>query len=68
MTTPFYVDDGRSDGTVVGRSSGKVGFYGTTPIAIKSLAQQTTKTTTQLRSELSALQNALASYGLITVT
>lgn len=54
--------------TLTHRSGGTVGFYGTTPISQKSVAQQTTKTTTQLRSELSALQNALASYGLISVT
>lgn len=50
-------------------AGGVVGFYGTTPIAKQTVAQQaTTLTTTQLRAELSALQNALAALGLLTVT
>jgi hypothetical protein len=65
------VGNGNPDGTVLGRSSSeKIGFYGVaSPVAQQSLEQQsTTKTTTQLRAELSALQNALAALGLITVT
>jgi len=46
-----------------------VAFYGTTPISKASLDQQaTTATTTRLRSELSALQNALSNLGLLTIT
>jgi ribonuclease HI len=62
--------DGSPDGVIVGATAeGKVGFYGTTPIAKVSLTQQaTTKTTTQLRAELTALQNALHNLGLITIT
>lgn len=29
-----YVGDGSPEGTIVGRSGGKVGFYGTTPTVI----------------------------------
>lgn len=31
MTSPTYVGDGGTDGEVLGRASGKVGLYGTTP-------------------------------------
>ena len=67
---PEYVGYGGGEGVCVGNSSSDlVGFYGTAPIAKQTLAQQTgTKTSTQLRAELTALQNALASLGLITVT
>jgi hypothetical protein len=70
MADPFYVDDGRPDGSVIGRSGGKLGFYGlATPIAKQSVVQEaSTKTTTQMRAELSALQDALAALGIITVT
>lgn len=58
------------EGVMLGNSSSdKIGFYGTAPIAKASLTQMSsTKTSTQLRAELSALQNALANLGLITVT
>ena len=61
---------GGGEGLMVGNStSDLLGFYGTTPIAKASLAQQSsTRTTTQLRAELSALQNALHNLGLITIT
>lgn len=61
---------GGGEGVMVGNStSDLVGFYGTTPIAKATLAQQTgTKTSTQLRAELTALQNALHNLGLITIT
>lgn len=61
---------GGAEGVMVGNStSDLVGFYGTAPIAKATLAQQTgTKTSTQLRAELTALQNALHNLGLITIT
>ncbi len=49
-------------------AGGVQGFYGVTPVARQELAQQTTLTTTQLRAEVTALQNALVNLGLITVT
>ena len=60
------VGTGGSDGVVFPNT--KVGFFGTTPTSKATLAQQTTKTTTQLRAELTALQNELVAKGLITVT
>lgn len=61
---------GGGEGVMLGNSSSDLlGFYGTAPIAKVSLAQlASTKTTTQLRSELSALQDALHNLGLITIT
>lgn len=66
----YEVGDGRPDGTVMGQSATeKIGFYGVTTVAQQSLTQQTgTQTTTQLRAELTALQDALAALGLIAVT
>lgn len=66
----YEVGDGRPDGTVMGQSSTeKIAFYGATPVAQQALAQQTgTQTTTQLRAELTALQNALVTLGIISVT
>lgn len=64
------VDYGSSDGVQMGgASTDKIGFYGATPIAQATLEQQTsTKTTTQLRAELTALQDALVNLGLIAVS
>ena len=61
---------GGGEGVMVGNStSDLVGFYGTAPIAKASLAQlASTKTSTQLRAELTALQGALHNLGLITIT
>jgi UDP-N-acetyl-D-mannosaminuronic acid transferase (WecB/TagA/CpsF family) len=33
-----YVGDGNDDGTIFGRSSGKIGFYGTTPVTQQTLS------------------------------
>ena len=70
MATYERVDYGSDDGSQMGgASTDKIGFYGATPIVKASLTQlASTKTSTQLRAELSALQNALANLGLITVT
>ena len=57
------------DGAVMGASSSeKIGFYGATPIVQATLAHTTTITTTQLRAEITALQNALVNLGFIAVT
>lgn len=66
---PEYVGYGGGEGVCVGNASTDlVGFYGTAPIAKATLAQTTTKTTTQLRAEVTALQNALVNLGLIAVS
>ena len=70
MSSYEYLDYGSPDGAIFGRASTeKIAFYGGTPLAKVSLTQQaTTKTTTQLRAELTALQNALHNLGLVTIT
>lgn len=70
MASYEYVDYGSPDGAIFGRtSSEKIAFYGGTPLAKVSLAQlASTATTTQLRAELTALQNALHNLGLVTIT
>jgi hypothetical protein len=69
MATYERLDYGSDDGCQMGiAATDKIGFYGATPIVKATLAQQTTKTTTQLRAEVTALQNALVNLGLIAVT
>ena len=66
---PEVVGYGGAEGVRLGNSATDlIGFYGTAPIAKATLAQQTTKTSTQLRAEITALQNALVNLGLIAVT
>jgi len=70
MATYENVDYGSPDGALFGQSAtSKIGFYGKAPLVQVSLTQQaTTKTTTQLRAELTALQNALHNLGLVVIT
>lgn len=70
MASYEYLDYGSPDGAIFGRASTeKIAFYGGTPLAQVSLTQQaSTKTSTQLRAELTALQNALHNLGLIVIT
>jgi hypothetical protein len=70
MASYEYLDYGSPDGAIFGRASTeKIGFYGVAPLAQVSLTQlATTKTSTQLRAELTALQNALHNLGLIVIT
>jgi len=70
MATYENVDYGSPDGALFGQSStSKIGFYGKAPLAQVSLTQQaTTATTTQLRAELTALQNALHNLGIVVIT
>lgn len=70
MATYERVDYGSPDGAQFGgATTDKIAFYGSAPLAQVSLTQQaSTKTTTQLRAELTALQNALHNLGLVTIT
>jgi ribonuclease HI len=70
MATYENVDYGSGDGALFGQSAtSKIGFYGKAPLAQVSLTQQaTTATTTQLRAELTALQNALHNLGIVVIT
>lgn len=71
--------DGGPDGTLVGRSNDKVGFFGVTTVvkqtgaAAATNTTTTTSTTTALTTDLDALRSlvntmrtALVNYGLIT--
>lgn len=72
MAIPASVENvsyNSASGAVFGKASTElIAFYGATPLAQATLAQQTTKTTTQLRAEVTALQNALVNLGLIAVS
>lgn len=67
-----YVGDGRPDGTVVGQSGEKLGFYGTTPVVQRATA--TTHTTTNVVTsasygtlqvaQMQEVMNTLAALGL----
>jgi hypothetical protein len=68
--TVEYLGNGNSDGQVVGRTSGKLGFFGTTPISKKSVTwpNTATATTTLNETKCNRLMAALVSYGIIVTT
>jgi len=67
MATPQQIDDGRGDGAVLGRSSGKLGFYGlATPIVKPTVTLGAGTTTTLLKADVLAITTALAGLGLVT--
>jgi hypothetical protein len=69
MATYERVDYGSPDGAHFGgAATDLIGFYGATPIVKATLVQTTTKTSTQLRTEVTALQDALVNLGLIAVS
>ena len=61
----IHVDNGNPDGVIVGQSGNKVGFYGTTPVAIQTA---TTAVSTALTGYLMTAVNSIitnaAAYGL----
>lgn len=65
--TAYYVDNGDDDGAILGRTSGKVGFFGTTPVAKPTITTvaTTTATTTLLETRVRRLQAALEQLGLV---
>lgn len=71
MANPDYVGDGRPDGEVIGRSGGKLGFYGlATPVTKPSVTWPNTgtATTTLNETKVNRLMAALVSVGLIVTT
>jgi hypothetical protein len=69
MATYERVDYGSPDGVNLGgAATDKVGFFGATPVIRQVVDQQTTKTTTRLRAELTSLEDKLVLLGLISVT
>ncbi len=62
-----YLDSGNDDGTNMGKSDGKIGFYGlTTPIVKATVTLGAGTTTTLLKADVLALQTALVNLGMIT--
>lgn len=62
------VGKGTTEGVLVGRSSGKVGFYGTTPVAkqtVVTTALTTTPSNSALATRINDIQAALKAYGII---
>lgn len=64
------IDHGRGDGVICGRSDGKVGFYGTTPITkpFITVVGTTTATTALNETKIARLTAALEALGLIATT
>lgn len=63
---PSYVDTGDDDGTYLGRASGKVGFYGETPVvqAAAITALVTTPTATDIATAVNSIITALQNIGI----
>lgn len=63
-----YAGTGNDDGIIVGRTSGLVGFYGTSPVAkgaaVTTLA--TTPTATDIATAVNSIISRLQTVGLIT--
>ncbi|RLB60756.1 MAG: hypothetical protein DRH08_14930 [Deltaproteobacteria bacterium] len=65
--TKEYLGSGNDDGSVMGRSSGKIGFYGLgTPIVKATITLGAGTTTTLLKADVAAITAALAALGLVT--
>lgn len=62
-----YAGTGNDDGIILGRTSGKVGFYGTSPVdkgaAVTTLA--TTPTATDIATAVNSIISRLQTVGLI---
>ena len=70
MTTRKFLDDDAIDGVVMGRSTGKIGFYGlSTPIVKPTVTFASTSGTTvaaSVAADLYALRVALSALGILT--
>lgn len=70
MATPHYAGDGNPDGEILGRTGGKVGFFGKVPVeqqtstALATVATSSAFGATQ-QGALNAVIEALKAYGLI---
>lgn len=59
------IDKGGSDGAILGRSGGKVGFLGATPVVAQAVAlTTTTATTASNEAALTAIITAMQNLGL----
>jgi hypothetical protein len=69
MAIGEYIDDGNPDGSVFGRSTGKIGFFGlATPIVKATVTLTSTAGTTTpatIAADLVAVKAALTNLGLM---
>jgi len=67
MTKVEQLTSGQPDGSLMGRSDDKIGFYGlTTPIVKATVTLSAGTTTTLLKADVAAIATALDNLGLIT--
>jgi len=62
------IGNGSTEGEILGRSGGKLGFYGTTPVAkqtVVTTALTTTPSNSALATRINDIQDALKAYGII---
>jgi hypothetical protein len=63
-----YVGSGSDDGSILGRSGGKIGFFAATPVVVQTASTTmvaSTATTTSIATEVNKLTAALTNLGLI---
>ena len=69
MADPNYSGDGRPDGEIMGRASGKLSFFGVTTTVTRQVVAATTTTTgttTALQTDVDAIRAGLTALGLFT--
>lgn len=66
MTDPTYLGDGAPDGVIVERSSGKIGFYGTTPATVQSVTANVTIAFSEAKTGMWAFQNSTRAAQFVT--
>lgn len=66
MATYERLDYGSDDGCQIADSTGKIGFFGATPVVQQSVTNTTTgtATTTALQTDIDAIRTALKNLGL----
>ncbi len=66
MGGAIQLDNGNPDGVILGQSGNKVGFYGTTPVAIQTAttAIAGASTTTSTKAAINSIITNAAAYGL----
>lgn len=66
--TVEYLGDGNPDGTCLGQSGEKVGFFGATPVVQQAITAVATATATTTINEarIGRIETALRNLGLIT--
>ena len=72
MANVDYIDNGNDDGSNLGRSDGKIGFYGlAAPIVVQTITVKASLTVgtvnTNISADVTAILTALSNLGLITI-